>query len=261
MRRILVFGTVGTITLIACIAAFIVVSFSSCFTLDEEAAEQPVRIAQVAPLNIESVSNQTVVESPPGLIPAALEERAVTPTLPAATATAAPTATPSPTRIAASPTPPEPTATLESAVTELGAASRLVVPKLDLDRPVLLSPVVHGAWQVEHLDQAVGHLEGTAPPGANDNFVLAGHVDLATGEPGPFAKLNQLAPGDLIIVYEGNKEFYYIVDAFFTVERTDVEVTYPTKTGQITLITCTNWSETDRKYVGRLIVRGHLITI
>lgn len=258
MRRILVFGTVGTITLIACIAAFIVVSFSSYFMWDEEAAVQPVRIAQVAPLNIESVSHQTVVESPPGLIPAALKEAAVTPTPPAATATAIATATASPT---ASPTPPQPTATSEPIVSEPDVASRLVVPKLDLDRPVLFSPVVHGTWQVEHLEQAVGHLEGTAPPGANDNFVLAGHVDLATGEPGPFAHLNQLAPGDLIIIYEGKKEFYYIVDTFYTVDRSNVEVTYPTKTGQITLITCTNWSEADRKYVGRLIVRGHLITI
>lgn len=242
--------------MITCIATFMVVSFSSYFMLDEEATIQPVRIAQVAPLNIEAVSDQNVVESPPGLIPAALKERAVTPTLPAATATA--TATASPT---ASPTSSSPTSTSEPIVTQPGVDSRLVVPKLDLDRPVLFSPIVHGTWQVEHLEQAIGHLEGTAPAGANDNFVLAGHVDLVTGEPGPFANLNQLTAGDLLIVYEGHKEFYYIVDSIFAVDRTNVEVTYPTTTGQITLITCTNWSDADRKYVGRLIVKGHLIKI
>ena len=255
MRRILVFGIVGTITLFACIGAFIVVSFSSLFMRDKEAETQSVRIVQVAPLKAEGVSNQTVVEAPPGLIPAALEEPAVMPTLPAATATA--TATASPT---ASPT-PQPTLTPETAPTQTKATNRVVVPKLDLEREVLTSPIVRGTWQVEHLEQAVGHLEGTASPGANSNFVLAGHVDLITGEAGPFARLDQLTPGDLIIVYEGNKEFYYIVDTFYTVEATRVDVTYPSDTGQITLITCTNWSEATGRYVDRLIVKGHLIKI
>jgi LPXTG-site transpeptidase (sortase) family protein len=255
MRRILVFGTVGTVVLIACIAAVMLVSLSGWFMLDEGAELHPIRVSPVAPLNIEAVSDQKVVESPPGLIPAALEERAVTPTLPTATATA------SPTPVSASSVSPGLVPTPGPAVTRPGVATRLVVPKLNLDRAVLFSPIEQGTWQVGHLEQAVGHLEGTARPGARGNLVLAGHVSLLTGAPGPFADLDRLAPGDLIIVYEGNKEFYYVVDAFYTVDQMSVEVAYPTETGQITLITCTNWNEAQGRYIDRFVVKGHLIEL
>jgi sortase (surface protein transpeptidase) len=62
-----------------------------------------------------------------------------------------------------------------------------------------------------------------------------------------------------VIVYEGETPFKYIVDSFQTVDRTAVDVTYPTNTGQITLITCNNWSNEEGRYTQRLIVKGHLV--
>jgi LPXTG-site transpeptidase (sortase) family protein len=105
----------------------------------------------------------------------------------------------------------------------------------------------------------VGHLEGTAPPGSDSNIVLAGHVTLAADVYGPFAGLAQLAPGDLVMVYEGDKEFQYTVDGYQMVERTAIEVTHPTDTGQITLITCSNWNREAGRYEQRIIVKGHLL--
>jgi LPXTG-site transpeptidase (sortase) family protein len=146
-----------------------------------------------------------------------------------------------------------------NSVTQEGVASRVVIPKLNVDAPILLAPIQDQTWQVDHLDQAVGHLEGTAPPGSDSNLVLAGHVTLAEGVYGPFAGLGQLAAGDMVKVFEGNQEFDYLVDTLQTVERTAVDVTYPSTTGEITLITCNNWSNEEGRYIQRLIVKGHLV--
>ena len=123
----------------------------------------------------------------------------------------------------------------------------------------MIAPIKDQTWDVSHLEQAVGHLEGTAPPGSNSKIVLAGHVTLSAGVYGPFAGLAQLAQGDLIVVYEGDQKFQYVVDGYQTVERTDVQVTHPTDTGQITLITCSNWSRDEGRYQQRIIVKGHLL--
>jgi LPXTG-site transpeptidase (sortase) family protein len=147
-----------------------------------------------------------------------------------------------------------------NSVTAQGVATRLIIPKLNLDAPVVISPIKDQTWQVDHLEQAVGHLEGTAPPGANSNIVLAGHVTLREGVYGPFAGLGQLIPGDLLTVYEGNQKFNYVVDDYTVVDRTAVEVTYPTDTPQITLITCSRWNQQDGRYEQRLVVKGHLAT-
>jgi LPXTG-site transpeptidase (sortase) family protein len=163
------------------------------------------------------------------------------------------------------PTPvvPVPTQTPVPSITPVtvqpNMASRLVIPKLNLDIAVLPSLVENQTWRVDHLGQAVGHLEGTAAPGTDGNMVLAGHVTLAAGVPGPFINLNQLATGDLIIVYKGDKVFQYVVDTHQVVNRTSVEVVYPTEMGQVTLITCTTWSSDQGRYQNRLVVTGRLV--
>ena len=150
-----------------------------------------------------------------------------------------------------------PTGSVNS-ITQEGLAHRLVIPGLNLDAPIVLSPIENQTWKVDHLGQSVGHLEGTAPPGSNSNLVLAAHVTLSTGVNGPFANLGQLVPGDILYVYDEGQEFQYVVDKAQTVDRTAVEVTFPTETGQITLITCSNWDRNQQRYTERLIVTGHL---
>jgi LPXTG-site transpeptidase (sortase) family protein len=104
----------------------------------------------------------------------------------------------------------------------------------------------------------VGHLEGTAPPGTNSNIVLAGHITLAEGGYGPFASLGKLTPGDELYVYYGEQRYKYIIDDYQVVERTAIEVTYPSQRGEVTLITCTNWSDQEGRYLERLVIKGYL---
>jgi sortase (surface protein transpeptidase) len=48
------------------------------------------------------------------------------------------------------------------------------------------------------------------------------------------------------------------VDHRQLVDRTDVQVAFPTDTARVTLITCTNWSDEIGAYEERLIVVGYL---
>jgi len=131
---------------------------------------------------------------------------------------------------------------------------------MELDVPVVLSPIVGQSWQIDELGvDRVGHLEGTASPGDPSNVVLAGHVTTAHNVYGPFAGLGTLQPGDPIVVYAEDQPYTYVVDYRRLVDRTDVQVAYPTDTGRITLITCTNWSDDLGAYEKRLIVVGHLM--
>jgi LPXTG-site transpeptidase (sortase) family protein len=130
---------------------------------------------------------------------------------------------------------------------------------MDLDVPVTVSPIVNQTWQVDHLGTDwVGHLEGTASPGDSSNVVLAGHVTVAHNVFGPFAGLGQLEEGDPIILYAGDQAYTYVVDYRQLVNRTDIHVAYPSDTAQVTLITCSNWSDELGAYQERLIVVGHL---
>lgn len=137
------------------------------------------------------------------------------------------------------------------------AQTRLAIPRLGLDTPVIPSPIVGQSWQVDHLRQEVGHLAGTAAPGAASNIVLAGHVSLADGSAGPFAGLAQLAPGDEVWLVDGGIRYRYIIDNQQVVAPDDIEVTYPSTVGRITLITCSDWQ--DDHYASRLVITGHLV--
>jgi sortase A len=138
-------------------------------------------------------------------------------------------------------------------------ATRIVIPAIDVDAPVVVIPIRSGTWDVEQITHEVGHLQGTASPGDSSNAVMAGHITLAAGGYGPFRGLAQLQPGDKVLVYVGEQEVYvYVVDSVQTVEATDVEVAYPTTEPLLTLITCVNWDPVQGRYNDRLIVVAHL---
>jgi LPXTG-site transpeptidase (sortase) family protein len=147
-----------------------------------------------------------------------------------------------------------------NSITQIGVGTRLVIPKMNLDAPILLAPIENQTWKVDHLIQEVGHLEGTAAPGSNSNLVLAAHVTLDSGDYGPFAGLGKLTSGDIVTVYDGEQKFDYIIDSQTKVDRTAVDVTFPSETGEITLITCNNWNAAEERYTQRLIIKGHLLT-
>lgn len=108
-------------------------------------------------------------------------------------------------------------------------AVRLQVPRLNVD-----APVVQGdGW--EQLKKGVGQHIGSANPGQNGNVVLSAHNDVY-GE--LFRYLDQLQPGDEVIVYTQQRQYVYVVDRTVIVEPTAVEVMASTGSPTVTLISC-----------------------
>jgi sortase A len=108
-------------------------------------------------------------------------------------------------------------------------AVRLQVPRLNVD-----APVVQGdGW--EQLKKGVGQHIGSANPGQGGNVVLSAHNDVY-GE--LFRYLDQLEPGDEVIVYTQQRQHVYVVDRTVLVEPTAVEVMASTGSPTVTLISC-----------------------
>jgi len=87
----------------------------------------------------------------------------------------------------------------------------------------------------EQLKKGVGQHPGTPNPGETGNIVLSAHNDVF-GE--IFRDLDQLKPGDEIILYTQQQAFTYVVRQTQIVEPTQVEVMAPTREPVVTLISC-----------------------
>jgi sortase A len=109
------------------------------------------------------------------------------------------------------------------------AATRIVLPAIDVDVPV----VEGDDW--EQLKKGVGHHINSANPGERGNCVLSGHNDVF-GE--VFRRLEDLELEDEVIVYTGVQPYRYVVKTKRVVEPADVSVMYPTTKPVLTLITC-----------------------
>ena len=83
---------------------------------------------------------------------------------------------------------------------DASAGLTLDIPKLNLKMPIVGVALSHGTWDVNWLLDRAGWLEQTAFPTFTGNSVVTGHVTLSNGDPGPFARLSTLAPGDLVFV-------------------------------------------------------------
>ena len=117
---------------------------------------------------------------------------------------------------------PVPTAAPDQAI-------RIQIPALDID-----APIVQGdGW--EQLKKGVGQNIGSANPGQNGNVVLSAHNDVY-GE--LFRYLDQLVPGDQVILYTQQRQYVYVVDRTAIVEPTAVEVMASTGSPTTTLISC-----------------------
>lgn len=129
------------------------------------------------------------------------------------------------------------------------------IPRLGIDYSV---PVVEGV-ALEVLARGVGHYPDTALPGRVGNFAVAGHR-ATNGQ--PFADLDRLRAGDVVIVETQRRWFTYVVDRTQIVRPTDTWVIDPVpgkpdavpRDRLITLTTChPRWASTER-----LIISGRL---
>ena len=108
-------------------------------------------------------------------------------------------------------------------------ARRIQIPAIGVD-----SSIYQGqGW--EQLKKGVGQYVGSAPPGKNGNLVLAAHNDIY-GE--IFRDLDQLQPGDEIIISTERQEYVYVVGDTEIVAPTDTWVMEPTEHASTTLISC-----------------------
>lgn len=136
------------------------------------------------------------------------------------------------------------------------ALAQIFIPRLGHDYHFI---VVEGIG-TELLKEGPGHLPGSALPGGLGNTVISGH---RTTYLAPFNRLDELQPGDQVVLETRTSWFTYRVTGDQVVRPTSIEVTYPVP-GQpdatptehlLTLTTC------NPKYSAstRLIVRGILV--
>jgi len=124
-------------------------------------------------------------------------------------------------------------------------ATRLVIPKIEVDAPVVQTPPVGGVWQVA--DWSVGHLSTTPNPGVAGNGAFAAHDDIK-GE--IFKRIGELAPGDKILMYTRHSLVTYEVTRQLTVDPSNISPLNPTTQPTITLISCAPyWVDTQRLIV------------
>ncbi len=136
-----------------------------------------------------------------------------------------------------------------------GLPTRLVATTAGIDAPIAEVGVVNEGGQSlwETAWHSVGHHLDSSLPGQPGNMVLTGHVSVADrSNAAYFAKLDKLAPGDVVDVYSGATVYHYTVSKVSVVSPSNVNVLRSTAGATLTLITCTH----DLK--NRLVVVGTL---
>jgi LPXTG-site transpeptidase (sortase) family protein len=141
--------------------------------------------------------------------------------------------------------------------------TRMVVPSLELDAPVLMVSWVQDPvtalqeWTVARY--AVGHHYLSGLPGEGTNIVMSSHV---AGYGKLFANLDRLLPGNTVTLYEGDIAYSYtvveqkLVPANAPTENEQIanmQLLEPTTGERLTLITCWPPTGADR-FSQRLVV-------
>ncbi len=115
-------------------------------------------------------------------------------------------------------------------------------------------------WDLSHLADSAGHLEGTADMGKGGNFVLAGHVELKDGSQGPFAYLKSLKAGNRITIIGDTQPqpsvVLYVVTGVEKVAPSDFNAIRNHGYEELTLITCDDWDAQTQIYNSRIIVHA-----
>jgi sortase A len=107
-----------------------------------------------------------------------------------------------------------------------GPLGRISVPRLHL------TAMVEEGDDDDTLRAAVGHIPGTALPGAPGNFGLAGHRDTF------FTGLKDLRRGDEIDFETRSAKYRYVVEETMIVGPNDTSVLAASRQKHLTLVTC-----------------------
>jgi sortase A len=147
----------------------------------------------------------------------------------ATTTTAAPPTTATPVGSTAPPTVPTTPAPTVPEVHEGDALAKLEIPSIGVDW------IVVAGVRVEDLQKGPGHYPDTPLPGQEGNVAIAGH---RTTYGAPFARINELEPGDEIVLSTFTGRFVYRMSEQWIVPPTDASVLNPTPVPSLTLTSC-----------------------
>ena len=185
--------------------------------------------------------------------------------LPPDTTLAAPVVRSSPTPRAPSPTPrraPSPTPRVPSPTPTLpNQPVRLVIPAIELDRPLVSVGLDRNRIPIVPKHDAAWY-NLSARPGEGENIVFWGHVLRFRAQPNipaPFARVQELQPGDRITIFTANGQAHvYVVHEQIWVRPEQVEYILPQGRELITMVSCIG----DKVIVGNELEMSHrLITI
>jgi len=129
----------------------------------------------------------------------------------------------------------------------VGPESRLIIPKINVDVPVLYDVGNDYNSQMAAMSNGVAHFAvpgASSHPGQVGNTVIAGHSSNDLLDPGDykfiFAQLDKLNVGDTIYANYKSKRYTYTVTTKEVVSPTEVgKLVYPTTKPILTLLTCT----------------------
>jgi LPXTG-site transpeptidase (sortase) family protein len=138
------------------------------------------------------------------------------------------------------------------------------IPRLKLKMDIVGVPFdpKKSDWNLTWLASNAGWLDGTAYPTHSGNSAITAHTTLASGLPGPFAKLDTLSYGDQVIVHlDGQKYIYEVRENKRVLPDAVKSVLKHEEYPWLTLITCQSYNEQTKEYTYRNVVRAVLIKL
>ncbi len=137
----------------------------------------------------------------------------------------------------------------EAQVGETALPTRLVIPTLALDLPVIPAHVRRGVWSTT--THGVSYLTTSPLPGESGNMILYGHNYARL-----LGNLGKVKPGQAILIYRGDVAYTYTVHFVGVVDPTDTYIVENTADHRLTLYTCTGFLDTKRLVVTALLDRS-----
>lgn len=132
------------------------------------------------------------------------------------------------------------------------AAPYILYPPFILEIPTInLKVVVGDGTDPATLRKGPGLYHEGSLPGEGGNVAIAGH---RTTYGAPFRHVDELKPGDLMIIRKGSVSYIYRFTRMWVVEPTDWSPIAPTEVPSLTLTTC----HPPGSAAYRLIIRGEL---
>jgi sortase (surface protein transpeptidase) len=137
---------------------------------------------------------------------------------------------------------------------------RIQIPQIGLDAPVMTTGLTgDGRMEVPAQAGDVGWFGLGTQPGEQGSAVLAGHLDTVGELPGVFWKLDQVQPGDDIILSDadGNQRWFRAIRSkVYEDKKSPLQEIFGDSRGRfLNLITCDGvWLENEKNYDKRLVV-------